>query len=73
MVIGGVQSLKLSTKATAFKKVILLIGGAKHSNWGGRPTGTSLLAPALSSFLMICVFWIRNVTLNFCRKIFSRT
>ena len=32
----GVQSLKLSTKVTAFKKISLLIGGAKHSNWGGQ-------------------------------------
>ena len=68
----GVLSLKLSIKATVFKKVSLLIGGAKHSNWGGAGTLDSP-APALSSFLTIRVFWIMNVALNFRRKIFSCT
>ena len=42
------QSLKLSTKAAVFKRVSLLVGGAKHVNWGAaspRPP----LAPALYS------------------------
>ena len=33
---GGRQSLKLSTKVAVFKKVSLLIEGAKHVNWGGQ-------------------------------------
>ena len=35
---GGGQSLKISTKAAAFKKASLLIGGAKYVDWGARPT-----------------------------------
>ena len=34
---GRGQSLKLSTKAAAFKRVSLLIEGAKHVDWGARP------------------------------------
>ena len=35
--IRGDRSLKLSTKAAAFKRVSLLIGGgAKHIDWGAR-------------------------------------
>ena len=40
---GVGQSLKLSTKAAVFKRVSMLIGGAKHVDWGARPP----LAPAL--------------------------
>ena len=39
--IRGDQNLKLSTKADVFKIESLLIGGAKHVDWGARP----LLAP----------------------------
>ena len=42
----GGQSLKLSTKATVFKKVSLLIGGPSMSIGGPGPPW-SLLAPAL--------------------------
>ena len=30
------QSLKLSTKTAVFKRVSLLIGGAKHVDWRGQ-------------------------------------
>ena len=33
----GGQSIKLSTKAAVCKRVSLLIGEAKHVDWGGRP------------------------------------
>ena len=42
----GGQSLKLSTKATVFKRVSLLIGGPSMSIGGPGPPGP-LLAPAL--------------------------
>ena len=42
----GDQSLKLSTKATVFKRVSLLIGGPSMSIGGPGPSGL-LLAPAL--------------------------
>ena len=42
----GGQSLKLSTKATAFKRVSLSIGGPSMSIGGPGPPGP-LLAPAL--------------------------
>ena len=34
---GGGQSLKLSTKTAVFKRARLLIGEAKHVDWGARP------------------------------------
>ena len=70
---GGGAKFENKHKSQCFQKCKLVDWGTKHFNWGGRPPGTSLLAPGLSSFLMIRVFWIRNVALNFCRKIFSCT
>ena len=49
MLIREGQRLKLSTKVAVFKIENLLIGGAKHVDWGTRPP----LAPALKSTLLI--------------------
>ena len=47
----GGQSLKLSTKATIFKRVSLLIGGPKHVDWGGPAPWPPLGAgPLIKSF-----------------------
>ena len=43
--LAGGQSLKLSTTATVFKRVSLLIEGAKDDDWGGAGPP---LAPALT-------------------------
>ena len=46
----GGQSLKLSTKTTVFKRVILLINGAKHVDWRGQAPWSPIGAgPALSA------------------------
>ena len=42
--LSGGQSLKLSTKASVFKRASLLIGGANHVNWGARPALALALA-----------------------------
>ena len=53
--LGG-QSLKLSSKAAAFKRVSLLIG-AKHVNWGGGGGGAGPLGSGRVPDFNSSMFW----------------
>ena len=59
--IRGGQSLKLSTAATVFKRVSLLIEGPKHVDWGWQaPLGAGLVLTTNISKLFICIMLFRN-------------
>ena len=50
----GCQSLNLSTKATVFKRISLLIGGAKHVDRPGPPPLAPALLDGMSYYRIVC-------------------
>ena len=65
---GGAKC-EIKHKATVFKRVSLLIGGAKHVDWGARPGPP--LAPALHSCLLFANYLSKKLS-PFWKKVTVR-